>query len=197
MRPRKYKGASYLTVICVLIFVSLFSVLMLSMVNQSAYQTQTYSLQMQAQYINKTTTDAIVQAMLVDESAALHERKTMLQVILDDNGTKFGSSGSLKQFKHLYYDVDATGKQTDLIGVSLFTIGKEMHDYYGEPKKWIIITVTTTIPDTRAARIGGAADAFAGTDLEGQRGFEYTGTTMVLAENPLIQLYNADMSLIS
>lgn len=194
MRPQKRRGASYIMVIAVFIFVSLLSVLMLSMINQTVYQTQTYSLQMQAQYINKTTVDAIVQALLVGS-----EENRMLKKVVDNDGEHFKNprTGDLVEYTQEYYDIDEHGElTTDLLGVSKFTLEAKKYLYYGDAKDWVVITTVTTIPDTRAARKGGASSVFDGTSLEGQKGFEYTSTTMILVENPLVTIYNADSSLI-
>ena len=62
------------------------------------------------------------------------------------------------------------------IGVSEITMTKETHTYYSENKEWIVIRIQTGIPDTRAERRGET--------------FTCSLTVMVLADNPLIQLYN-------
>ena len=62
------------------------------------------------------------------------------------------------------------------IGVSDISMTKEVHPYYEENKDWIVIRIRTTIPDDRAERLG--------------EDFTYSMTVMVLAENPLVQLYN-------
>lgn len=42
----------------------------------------------------------------------------------------------MRKYKHRYYDVDADGNETDLIGVTLFKIETEEHDYcYGIGKE--------------------------------------------------------------
>ena len=62
------------------------------------------------------------------------------------------------------------------VGVSRITVRKETHPYYEENKDWIVIDVVTTIPDERAERKG--------------EPFTYSSLSMVLVDNPLVQLYN-------
>lgn len=63
-----------------------------------------------------------------------------------------------------------------VVGLSKIKLTKETHSYYGENKEWIVAAIETTIPEQRGSRTG--------------KSFTYTGTVMILVENPLIQLYN-------
>lgn len=66
------------------------------------------------------------------------------------------------------------------IGESVITMSKEQHPYYEiESTAWIVIDVTTTIRDSRN---GHSSD------------FTYMTTSLVLVDNPIIQLFNKDPS---
>ncbi len=64
----------------------------------------------------------------------------------------------------------------ETLGSSSIRMVKETHPYYNEDKEWVVIRIVTTLHDDRAGRRG--------------EDFTYSITVMVLAENPLVQIYN-------
>jgi hypothetical protein len=130
-RLHRRKGSTYLLVVVVFIFVSLFSALMLSNVSQSIFQINTYGLQMQCYYLNQQAAEATV-AVLLDNDNELLNGMSYPQV---DTMTHTESSGTV-------------------LGNSKITLTKEEHDYYGESKEWAVARIVTTIPDHRASRSG-------------------------------------------
>lgn len=146
------QGSGYLLVIIVFLVVSLFATLMLSSLGNAIYQTHTYSMKMQSYYLTKEAADATVAVLLSDDNALL---KTLTYPQTD---TMPHSSGG------------------EVIGSSEITLTKELHDYYGENKEWIVARIKTEIPDQRGSRAG--------------EQFVFEGSVMILLENPMIQLYN-------
>lgn len=157
-KPHKRKGATYLLVIIVFIFVSLFSTLILSNVSQSVYQFNAYSLQMQCFYLNRQAADATVVALLTEDDVG--------NTLLKTSRTSFPKVDTMTH----------TASDGTLLGSSTITLTKENYDYYGESKEWAVARIETSIPDPRGSRRG--------------EDFNYSGSVMVLVENPLIQLYN-------
>lgn len=97
-------------------------------------------------------------------------------VLLSDNNALLQSETSYPQEDTMiHYGIDGT----TYLGKSKITLTKESHDYYGESKRWAVARIVTTIPDPRASRDG--------------EDFSYTGSVMVLVENPVVQLYNIDL----
>lgn len=152
MRVRKNKGSAYLYVIVVFVVISTFTAFMLSGLNHTIFQMHTYSIHMKAHYLNLEAEETLVAALLQDNRQLLGGLSYPASERMDhlDNGTR--------------------------IGESAFHITKERHNYYGQPKEWVVARVTTTVYDERPGRVGDP--------------FTYEGTVMILLENPIVQLYN-------
>ncbi len=150
---KKRNGSAHLFVIGALLIVSVFSAFIINLLQTDTYQLHAYSLQMQAYYLADEAASATVSALLADDDASLLQTGA------------FPMSDTMTH----------TASGTEL-GVSEIHMTKETHSYYEEDKEWIVIRITTTIPDNRAERAG--------------ESFSYKMTVMVLVENPLVQLYN-------
>lgn len=128
---RKYNGSAFILVIAVFIFVSLFSALMISTVNQSIYQTHTYGMQTQCYYMNNEAANATVAVMLANDNDLLKKvsgPQSATMIHTDEDGNP--------------------------VGTSVITVQKENHNYYGENQPWVVGRITTTITDKRAERQG-------------------------------------------
>lgn len=152
----KHRGSAYILVILVFLFVSFFSALLLSNLNQAIYQTNAYGLQMQCYYLNNQAAKATVAALLADDNDLLN---------------RMNASGGVQTTTMIHKDADG-----DVVGSSNIKLTRESHVYYNENKQWIVATIVTTIDDPRASR-------------QGEK-YDYTGTAMILADQPLIQLFN-------
>lgn len=131
----KRNGSSYLMIILVFVFVSSFSALMLSTLNQSIYQTNAYGLQMQCYYLNNQAAKATVAVLLKDK----------------DDDYEFMKTASFPQTAVLTH-TNADGSQE--VGRSTIQLTKEYHDYYSESRAWIVARITTTIKDKRSSNSG-------------------------------------------
>ena len=154
----KHSGSAYMLVILVFIFVSLFSALMLSNLNQAIFQNNAYGLQMQCYYLNNQAAKATVAALLADDNDLLN---------------KIAISGGVQTTTMIHTDADGNP-----VGSSSIKLTRENHTYYNENKEWIVATIVTTIIDPRTSRQG--------------KEFDYKGTAMILADQPLIQLFNVN-----
>ena len=68
---------------------------------------------------------------------------------------------------------------SDYLGESTITLKKGEYPYYDATAWWVVAYVETAIPDPRADRLG--------------EDYTYSGTVMVLLDNPIVQIYNADV----
>ena len=150
---KKRAGSAHIIVLAVLVLISVFSAFIVHQLQADIFQINAYSLQMQGYYLSDEAASAAVSALRADDDASL---------------LKTGTFPMTDTFKHVF-----SGEQ---VGVSTITMTKETHPYYEEEKDWIVIRITTAIPDPRASRAG--------------EDFTYQATVLVLVENPLIQLYN-------
>ena len=150
---KKRGGSAQLFVIAALVLVSVFSAYIIHVLQADTYQLHAYSLQMQAYDLADEAASASVSALLADDDASLLK------------------TGAFPMHDTLTHTV--SGKE---VGVSEIDMRKENHLYYNESKEWIVIRISTAIPDNRSGRRG--------------EDFTYSMTVMVLAENPLVQLYN-------
>ncbi len=105
---------------------------------------------------------------LADEAAS-----AAVSALLADDEASLLATGTYPMHDTMVHT--AAGSQ---IGVSSIDVTKEIHPYYDEDKVWVVIRIETSIPDPRAGRSG--------------EDFSYGTVVMVLADNPLIQLYNID-----
>ncbi len=160
------KGSAYLYVVIIFLFVTLFSAIMFSMLQQSVYQTHTYSLRMKAFYLTKEAADATVAVLLEvpEKTLANPDPKPLIKTM---------SYPATDTMTH-------TVNKTTVVGTSVITLTKEKHDYYGESKDWIVANITTTIPDERNTKPGTTTGAV----------YTFKGSVMILWENSMIQLYN-------
>ncbi len=137
MKLKKRTGSSYLIVIVAFIFVSLFSALLLSELDQSIYTTNSYALQMQAYYLNHEAASATVAALLQDDGSGKYNYETL-------SSTYFASESTME---HTY--------NGNHLGTSHIRLSKEQHDYYEVNKNWIVATINTEIADNRAGNTTG------------------------------------------
>ncbi len=105
---------------------------------------------------------------LADEAAS-----ASVSALLADDDVSLLLTGNFPMEDTMKHVVD--GKE---IGSSHITMDRETHSYYDEDKEWVVIRIVSTVPDVRAERRG--------------EDFSYRMTVMVLADNPLVQLYNID-----
>lgn len=150
---KKKNGSAQIIVIAALLLISVFAALVLRTLQQDIYQLHAESLQMRAYYLADEAASAAVSALLADDDASL---------------LLTGSFPMQDRMVHTY-----GGK---VQGHSDISMTEEMHLYYEQEKEWIVIRITTAIPDNRAGRAG--------------EDFTYSITVMVLVDNPLVQLYN-------
>lgn len=150
---KKRTGAAQLYVIAALILVSLFTAFTVHVLQGDIYQMHAYELQMQAYYLSDEAASAAVSALLEDDDDSLLRtghfpmEDTMTH---SDNGTE--------------------------LGTSKIRMCRETHPYYGEDAEWIVIRITTEMPDPRVNNPQGT--------------FRYQTTVSVLVSNPLVRLYN-------
>ncbi len=123
------KGSAYLFVILIFLFVSLFSMLIITQVQQTVYETHAYALQMQAYYMTQRSADATLAILMADDNALL----------------KSGDYPKTDTLSHW------SGS-----GTSVIKLTKEIHPYYSEQKVWVIVSIETRIPDPRGRREGEA-----------------------------------------
>ena len=150
---KKRAGSAHIIVLAVLVLISVFSAFIIRQLQADIFQINAYSLQMQGYYLSDEAASAAISALLADDDASL---------------LKTGTFPMSDTFTHTF-----SGEK---VGVSEITMTKETHPYYDEDKDWIVIRISTAIPDTRAERSG--------------QSFTYEMTVMILSENPLVQLYN-------
>ena len=129
-RLKKRRGSAYLLVIVILIAISVFTSLMITMLNRSIFHMNTYALQMRAYYLNREAQETVA-AVLLDDDADLLQNMD-------------------------YPRTDSMTHEYDgqVLGESTITVDKEIHRYYGDDTDWIVAHVETTIPDTRPDRAG-------------------------------------------
>ena len=149
----KKSGSAQFFVIGVMIVVSVFSAYIIHVLKSDIYQIHAYSLQMKAYYLADEAASAAVSALLADDEVSLI------------NTGSFPMSDSMDHYEDGEY-----------IGTSSIKMCKEIHPYYSEDKDWIVIYITTSVPDNREGRT--------------EDSFSYSMTCMVLVDNPLIQLRN-------
>lgn len=130
----KHRGSAYILVILVFIFVSLFSALLLSNLNQAIFQTNAYGLQMQCYYLNNQAAKATVAALLADNNDLLN---------------RLAASGDVQTTTMVHKDAGGNS-----VGSSSIKLTREYHTYYDENKEWIVATILTTINDPRVSRQG-------------------------------------------
>ncbi len=123
------RGAGLMYVVGLLLFISLFTAIIISSLRTGVYQMDSYSLQTKAYYLNNEATSAAVAALLIDEEELF-------------NAMKSTTAPKTDTFTHLDGSVQ--------VGVSTITLRKENHLYFNENKDFIAITVTTVIHDPRA-----------------------------------------------
>lgn len=127
----KHNGSTYMLVLVVFIFVSVFSALMLSNLGQTIFQTNTYEMQMRCYYMYDQAAKATVAALLKDDNELLNSVTTERTQTIEHK--------------------DESG---EVVGRSTITIKKDHLNYYGENAEWIVGEITTTITDLRAVRAG-------------------------------------------
>lgn len=150
---KKRKASAQLFVIGALLLISVFAALVLRTLQQDIYQLHAESLQMRAYYLADEAASAAVSALLADDDASL---------LL---------TGNFPMQDRMVHTYDG-----EVQGHSDISMTEETHLYYEQEKEWIVIRITTAIPDNRAGRAG--------------EDFTYSITVMVLVDNPLVQLYN-------
>ena len=152
MKLRKRQGSAYLLVVVVFVCISVFTTLLVTVLNRSIFHMHTYAMQMQAYYLNHEAQEAVV-AILLDDDRDL-----------------------LQNMEYPQTDSMTHTFESETLGESEITVSEEVHPYYGTDAAWIVARVVTTIPDKRSGREG--------------ESFSYSGTAMLLKENPIVQLYN-------
>jgi len=128
---KRKKGSVLLFVVCIFLFVLLFSSLALKNLSQAIYQTNIYGIQMQQYYLNREAVEVIVAVLRADDNDLLENFDNPRQERLthsDDDG--------------------------NYLGYSTIYLQKVKADYYGQDLDWIKATITTYTVDKRASSDG-------------------------------------------
>ena len=158
IRMKFRKGIVSLLAVGAFVLISALSFYIITVIRNDIYQMHSYQLSMQAYYLAKEAASASLSALLMERSNAdpLIQQTDWTQETLysfishEYNGVQVGTS-----------DVTASGLSAP---------------YYGETRQWVVLTVETSMNDSRAA------------NNDGQ--FTYTMYVIILKDDPSIQIYN-------
>ena len=124
-RRGRRRGSSFLLVVVIFCVVSVFASLMVTMLNRSVFQLNTYAVQMRAYYLNHEAQEAVVAALLDNDCEVM----------------KYSSYPRTDSMTHSY--------ELEELGQSTIVLTKEIHPYYGTDRVWAVARIHTTVPDSR------------------------------------------------